>query len=403
MRRKRLTIGLTVGLLSILIVFEVLKPAPVDWTLDFRQSSKKPNGCFVFAKSLHGLLKSHEIRVNKLNILEFLAADSAQNNDLLLYITDNFNIDSVEVDHLLASVVKGKTLFISALSFSDRMADTLNFEISGTPLVQSSRQASFILKDNVFEHSSKYRFTGIEHAGFSKLDSAKTCILGSDTSGNANFISMHLGKGIIYLHLAPQVFANNPILYMDKDYALALSAYFANSVIIWDEYVKPGNAFMQGASTPLRYILSEPLLKTAYILFLITLFLLIVLGSKRRQRIIPVIVPPVNASLEFVNIIAGLYMGTANNLSMAEKKFTYFCDYIRTHYFISEIAENDQFYTRVAEKSGAAADAIRAIFQGINDLRQKPGFSHEELVRYVKIIDGFYDTAEGYKNLHNKK
>jgi hypothetical protein len=133
----------------------------------------------------------------------------------------------------------------------------------------------------------------------------------------------------------------------------------------------------------------------AYILFLITLFLLIILGSKRRQNIIPVMHKPVNASLEFIGIISGLYMGSADNLKMAEKKYTFFCDYIRTRYFLSAINENEDFYQWLEKKSSVPKDNIRAIFERMPVLRQRQKIQGDELIRFVKMIDKFYDGVEG--------
>ena len=88
-------------------------------------------------------------------------------------------------------------------------------------------------------------------------------------------------------------------------------------------------------------------------------------------------------------------MGSADNLKMAEKKFTFFCDYIRTHYFLSAINENEDFYIWLSEKSGVQKDNIRAIFERIPVLRQKQKIHGEELIQFVKMIDEFYKKVEG--------
>lgn len=394
-RNKRWAIGLTVLLFVILVVFEVLKPEPIDWSYDFRGNSKKPNGCYVYLNCLKTLMNEKNIHENELSILDFLKADSLRHHDMLLYVTDDFSADSIETDQLISSVFQGRSVFISALSFSEAISDTLGFQISFSRVFLIKPQASFRLKQTGTDSSVIYRFTGIQHAYFSDLDTGKTCILGTDSVGNANLVSIRIGRGIVFLHLAPEVFSNNQILYGNRDYALTLSTCFSGARISWDNWLKPGNIYRNGAPSPLRYILSNARLRMAYILFLVTLFLLIILGSKRRQKIIPVMHKPVNASLEFINIISGLYMGSADNLKMAEKKFSFFCDYIRTHYFLSAITENEDFYKWLAEKSSVPKDNIRAIFERMPVLRQKQKIQGEELIRFVKMIDKFYDMAEG--------
>jgi len=396
-KNKRWIIGFTVLLFAILVVFELFKPEPIDWSYDFRGNSKKPNGCYVYLSCLKTMLSEKNIHENDLSILDFLKADSLRHNDMLLYVTDDFTADSIETNQLLSSVNNGRTVFISALSFSKAITDTLGFEISFSHKFQIKPEASFRLKHNGGDTSLIYHFSGIQQVFFADLDTAKTCILGTDSVGNANLVSIRFGKGAIFLHLAPEVFSNYQILYGNRDYVLALSSCFRDAQVSWDNYLKPGNLYRNGAPSPLRYILSNGRLRTAYFLFLVTLFLLIVLGSKRRQQIIPVLSKPVNASLEFINIISGLYMGSADNLKMAEKKYTFFCDYLRTHYFLSAITENEDFYIWLSEKSGVQKDNIRAIFEKMPVLRQKQKIQDEELIQFVKMIDEFYNKVEGRK------
>jgi len=394
MKNKRWVIGFTVLLFAILVVFELVKPETVDWSYDFRGNSKKPNGCYVYLNCLKTLMNEEKIHENDLSILDFLVADSLLHNDLLLYITDEFSMDSIETAKLLSSVFQGRSVFISALSFSNAITDTLGFQISFTRLFQLRPKASFKLK-HLGDTSRVYPFSGIQHAFFADLDTARTHILGTDSVGNANFVSIRMGRGIVFLHLAPEVFSNNQMLYGNRDYALSLSSYYSDAKISWDNYLKPGNIFRNGAPSPLRFILSDTRLRMAYIVFLVTLFLLIVLGSKRKQRIIPVLTKPVNASLEFINIIAGLYMGSADNLKMAEKKYTFFCDYIRTHYLLSAITANEDFYEWLSEKSGVQKENIRAIFEKMPVLQKKQKIHSEALIQFVRMIDGFYNQAEG--------
>ncbi len=388
-KNKRWIPGIALLLFTILVLVEWFKPEPVDWSYDFRGNSKKPNGCYVYLNCMKTLLNENNIQENNLGILDFLNADSLRQHTMLLYVTDDFSVDSIEAGQLLSSVSEGRSVFISAFSFSGNFADTLGFTMSFSRLFKLKPQVSIKLKQQG-DTTRVYRFSGIRHAWFTAVDSGRTCILGTDSVGNANFVSIRIGRGFVYLHLAPEVFSNNQVLYGNKDYVLTLSSLFSGEKVAWDDFLKPGNIYRNGAPSPLRFILGESYLRTAYILFLVTLFLLIFLGSKRRQKIIPVFSNPVNASLEFINIISGLYMGSADNLKMAEKKYTFFCDYLRTHYFLSAVTANEDFYTWLSEKSGAPKANIRAIFEGMPALRQKQKITGEELIRFVKMIDDFY-------------
>ena len=57
--------------------------------------------------------------------------------------------------------------------------------------------------------------------------------------------------------------------------------------------------------------------------------------GKRKQRIIPVITPLKNTSLEFVETIGRLYYQKGTRSGIAHKKIIFFLDFIRTRYNIA--------------------------------------------------------------------
>jgi hypothetical protein len=177
-KNKRWVIGFTVLLFAVLVIFESLKPVPIDWSYDFRGNSKKPNGCFVYLSCLKSMLNEKNIHENDLSLLDFLKADSLRHSDMLLYITDDFTADSIETRQLLSSVFQGRSAFISALSFSKSITDTLNFKISFPQLFQIKPEASFRLKQSGADTSLIFHFNGIPNAYFTDLDTNKTCKIG---------------------------------------------------------------------------------------------------------------------------------------------------------------------------------------------------------------------------------
>jgi len=56
--------------------------------------------------------------------------------------------------------------------------------------------------------------------------------------------------------------------------------------------------------TPLKYILSQESLKWAYYILIVSIIVYIIFQGKRKQRVIPLIPPLKNTTLEFVRIIA---------------------------------------------------------------------------------------------------
>ena len=91
----------------------------------------------------------------------------------------------------------------------------------------------------------------------------------------------------------------------------------------------------------LRFLFTTPSLTWAYYLTLAGLGLFMIFESKRRQRVIPVIEPVKNKSLEFVETVGQLYYQQADHASIAEKKIQYWLAYVRQRFNIptTELAE----------------------------------------------------------------
>jgi hypothetical protein len=93
---------------------------------------------------------------------------------------------------------------------------------------------------------------------------------------------------------------------------------FAQPNGILDEYYKP-NKF-RAAQTPLRYILSVPAYRWAYYVAIFSILIYVVVYARRQQRIIPIIEPFKNLSLEFARTVGTLYYQQKDHRDLAEKK-----------------------------------------------------------------------------------
>ncbi len=68
---------------------------------------------------------------------------------------------------------------------------------------------------------------------------------------------------------------------------------------------------------------------------MILLLLFIIFKARRKQRIIPVVTPPENESLRFIEMVGKLYFQRGDNKDLAQKKSLYFQEYIRSHFSVS--------------------------------------------------------------------
>ena len=84
----------------------------------------------------------------------------------------------------------------------------------------------------------------------------------------------------------------------------------------------------------MRYILSQPALKWAWYIFLIGMLDFYIFNAKRKQRIVPIIKPLANTTVDFTKTIGNLYYQEGDHGNIIDKKIIYFLEKIRNEYLI---------------------------------------------------------------------
>jgi hypothetical protein len=184
------------------------------------------------------------------------------------------------------------------------------------------------------------------------------------------------------------IFSNYQMLYDNKEYPFKTLSYLTGKTLIWDEYYKPaGSRAIYQSKSPLRYILDQPPLSTAYYLLLFTVFLYMIFEGKRRQRIIPIYLAPKNTSKEFLEIISRLYLNRGDHKHLAEKKILYFYDHIASTYYLKPNENDPKFQYQFAEKSGLTLEKVKHLCNEIVQIKNKKSVSETELVHFVKLLN----------------
>jgi hypothetical protein len=111
--------------------------------------------------------------------------------------------------------------------------------------------------------------------------------------------------------------------------------------------------------------------------------------AKRKQRIIPIIKPLANTSLEFVATIGSLYYERGDHKNIAEKKIQFLFDQIRTHYLLNLHQRDEGLAFALAKKSGAPEQTVRNLITIINQVSAKEKISASELTDLNKAIEKF--------------
>jgi hypothetical protein len=209
------------------------------------------------------------------------------------------------------------------------------------------------------------------------------------------------GGGSLFIHLAPITFTNFFLLHKDNKtyYDNVLSYLPKNSEVVrWDDYFRShtsgsdhgNNGEGKGLFGAGSWLSKQPGLAKAMVLLLILMAIIYGFESKRKQRIIPVIQPLKNASVDFVKTIGRLYFQRRDNKNLAQKMTVHFQDHVRSKYGIRDSLNDPEFEKRLAWKTGYEINALKDLLYYMNMLQDVPDVSEEALLELNRKLEHFY-------------
>ncbi len=391
-----------------MVVLEMLKPTPVNWAHTYSQKDKIPYGNFILYRMLPRLFPNSSVGVIREPIYNALGSVSVDSSDwedgtapLYMFINDTFSPDELDTKSLLTFVRAGGIVFASAESFTGNLADSLGIKTAlNYSMVYNDSNVINLTSTAFSTDSQKWVFKkGTTTRYFQKFDTVKSTVIATNFVNDPTLIRIKEGAGTFYLSSTPLCFTNYTILDdKNRDFITKTLSFTETDRILWDEYYKVGR---EGASTPLRYILSVEPLRIAYYLLLVGGALFVFFHAKRNQRIIPIIPPVINTTLDFVQTVGRMYYEQNNHANLADKKIQYFLEHIRSVYFVRTNEFTEEFLNKVAGKSGVEINKVRALFLAIENASHKEALSEDELVALHKKIEAFYEESSTLRSLIN--
>jgi hypothetical protein len=115
---------------------------------------------------------------------------------------------------------------------------------------------------------------------------------------------------------------------------------------------------------------------------------------KRRQRIIPVIEPLHNTTLDFVETVSSVYYSQHDNNSIANKKIQFWFDHIRQRYYLQTQNTDETFVQQLQRKSGPSKELIEKILHNIKRAQAQPNVTDDLLIELTQSIDEFYQLSK---------
>ncbi|KFF06179.1 DUF4350 domain-containing protein [Flavobacterium reichenbachii] len=392
----KIYIGILVFVLALIIITDRNTPKQIDWTPTFSLRDKIPFGLYVLDQESKEIFKNKKIeKIETLTPYEFLdskfVGDSVTEGynikGTFFNISDVNIIDDQSVEEIMYFVSHGNNAFLSMRQFPKALLDSLKIQ-SKTTFVPSKKTSLWMANKKV--NSKKYVFdSGLEDY-FSKIDTLNTIVLGYQNNAkkekHINFIKVPYEKGYFYLHTQPAVFTNYHLLKSDyQEYASSILSYIPKGDIFW--YTKTQHDDKISRSR-LRYIFSQPALLSALNLSLIGILIFALFNAKRKQRIVPILKPLSNSTVDFTKTIGNLYYQEGDHRNIIDKKIIYFLEKIRTEYLIETTSLNDEFVKKLHYKTGKSETDIQELVFLINEHRNSyHGSLEEDLIRINNAIE----------------
>lgn len=402
---QKITLGVFVALLAVLVFLESSQPTPINWYPTYNKNDKIPYG----AKVLHTLLKDHFkqqlIDVDQPPYLELVTKDSTMQGTYF-FVNDRLDFDEAELSVLLDWVSRGNNLFLAATDLSPALYDTLKFDtrIAFHPNYLTTKPLLRLTDPNRSPTQTYFYDQQVHMVYFNRLDTLNTTVLGETqiyenqleiVQPLANFIKVQQGQGAVYIHTMDDVFSNYFLLHPHQysSYTEHVLSYINDGrPVYWDNYYKSGKA---QSYSPLRVILYNKHLKWSYYTLLIGCVLFVFFEGKRKQRAIPIKKPPTNKTYEYTQTIAGLYLENRNNLAIAQKQIALFLEYIRTRLRVPTDQIDNRFFKNLASVSSISVEKLKQLFNTFQQLQNQAQVTDQELIELHKNIQEFKSQIDG--------
>jgi hypothetical protein len=393
----KIYVAILVFIFVILLIASPSQPKPIDWRPTYSVNDKIPLGLFVFDREINGLLKNQKVeRVSALTPYEFLDSQYVPDTVAGTYniegtffnISEFASIDDPSMKEIFYFVSHGNTAFLSMKTFPQLLLDSLKVDFR-SDFQYSDSTSIWLANKNL--NGKKFHFTeGMGSYYFSKIDTASTTVLGYQANRadqkRINFVKVPYVNGYFYLHTQPAIFSNFHLLKKDHyKYAENVLSYIPEGDVFW--YTKGQNS-ESISDSPLRFIMSQPALKWAWYLFLTGLVIFIIFNAKRKQRIVPILKPLPNLTLDFTKTIGNLYYQEGDHDNIVDKKIIYFLERVRHDFLIDTTKLDDSFIKKLHHKSGKEEEDIRELVYLINEHRKSyHGSVEEDLIRINNAIE----------------
>lgn len=378
--------------LVLYLVAQYTRPKPINWATTYLPEDKIPFGTYVLRQQAQGIFPQSQQHVSTNNVYNTLAKKPKGQSNYII-IAQNLQLNKLDFEAMCRYMEAGNHIFIAVFQLDGTLADTLRLKLgSDFDFMNKTKYPINFTSPSLKRELDYYFDKGIAGQYFGSLDTSKAIVLGRKYEQKANLVQYRFGKGSLVLCPNPQLFTNYSLLNENgADYAAKALSYLPKSeTVIWDEYyTRP----VVNSQSQLRVLFSYDELRWAYYLALFGLVVFVLYEMKRRQRIIPILDPLKNSSVEFAQVVGRVYYQQRNHCDIIEKKINYFLEYLRNKYRLKTTELDREFVATLVKITGINEDLMGQLIGSINAFNtanKTTKITDQNLIEFNKLIEEFY-------------
>lgn len=396
-----ITVIVVVVVGALIIAANKRLPRRMDERITLREKDKNPYGMAAARALCRSLFPNASIASEDRSPGYWETLSSTGRNQAVIIVANNFNADRFELNQISDFIYNGNYVFIIARTFSTDAQNFFDFSYGQNIFSQfmgvEDDSLTVSLDTPVFNVHTQYVYPGRKYESWLyALDSTKTIVLGR-SGEDVNFIQLNKGGGSVFIHSAPLAFSNYFILHKDniRYFEQALSVIPRDvEKIVWNEYyLNKRSSENNKKPSWLKVLFRYPEFKWGLLTALFGLLLFIILGSRRRQRMIPLYPKPKNESLDFVRTMGRLYHNRRDHHNLARKMAIYFLEHVRSVYKLTTHNLDEQFIDTLHFKSGFPKEHLNEIISFIHYVRTNSTVSENQLATFHKQLESFYQNT----------
>lgn len=363
-----------------------------NWSVTLERNSKEPYGCYIAYQCLKDLFPVTSISSSK-NPLEQIRNGNKRGSqgELVVIVCDHIRLDSMGWEAIQTFLQNGNDVVLFSSDLPEQIqkdlkvhvtyADTSNGFINEMVWDTTRRQP---LSIDFYQNKYEFGFKGnpilTAYQTDSMNDDQYTPWGHVGKKEQVNLLTWY-HQGSITLCSSPLVMSNYFLLQENNRgyYERLFSTYRVGvKKITWCSGYEIKTEVNEDGMW--ARIWSLPALRYSFMIFLALLILYFTFESKRRQRMIPILDPNTNSSLEFTETIGRLYYNKRDHRNLVKKMLQHYFEHVRTKHQLPTNELNEAFAVKLSAKLNQPLSETKAFLAYLEYIRSSSDVSDTDII-----------------------